>query len=174
MATLALAAAGAAAGSALLPAGLSILGATITGATIGAQVGALAGSFVDQALFAASGRTRSVTGPRLSDLRVTASSEGAPIPRLYGRARLGGQVIWATDFEEEAVTTDAAAAARAAPPAPHPSGRPTTATSPISPLPSPTARSPASAASGRTAASSICRAFPIASIPAARRRFPTA
>jgi hypothetical protein len=107
MATLALAAAGAAAGSALLPTGLSILGATISGATIGAQAGALAGAFVDQSLFAASGRTRSVTGPRLSDLRVMASSEGAAIPRVYGRARVGGQVIWATDFEEEAVTTDA-------------------------------------------------------------------
>ena len=107
MATLALAAAGAAAGSALLPTGLSILGATISGATIGAQAGALAGAFVDQSLFAASGRTRSVTGPRLSDLRVMASSEGAAIPRVYGRARVGGQVIWATDFEEEAVTTEA-------------------------------------------------------------------
>ena len=35
MATLALVAAGAAVGSALLPAGVSILGATLTGATIG-------------------------------------------------------------------------------------------------------------------------------------------
>ncbi len=107
MATLALAAAGAAAGSALLPTGLSLLGATISGATLGAQAGALAGAFVDQALFGASGQSRSVTGPRLSDLRVTTSTEGAPIPRVYGRARIGGQMIWATDFEEEIVTTEA-------------------------------------------------------------------
>jgi hypothetical protein len=107
MATLALAAAGAAAGSALLPAGLSLLGATVSGATIGAQLGALAGSWVDQSLFAASGQSRALSGPRLSDLRVTASTEGAPIPRIYGRARVGGQVIWATDFEEEVVTSDA-------------------------------------------------------------------
>ncbi len=33
------------------------------------------------------------------------ASEGEPIPRLYGRARLGGQLIWATRFEEEMVTT---------------------------------------------------------------------
>ncbi|HEY1245773.1 MAG TPA: hypothetical protein VGF29_13190, partial [Hyphomicrobiaceae bacterium] len=104
MATLALAAAGAAVGSALLPAGVTLFGATIAGATIGAQVGALAGSVVDRALFGASGQSRALAGPRLSELRVTGSSEGAPIPRLYGRARLGGQLIWATDFEEEVVT----------------------------------------------------------------------
>ena len=89
---------------------------TIGGATLGAQIGALAGAFIDQALFAPSGQPRVAHGPRLSDLRVTASSEGAPIPRLYGRARLGGQIIWATDFEEEVVQQGApAAAARAAP-----------------------------------------------------------
>src|SRR6185503_9516761 len=104
MATLALAVAGAAAGSALLPAGVTILGATLTGAAVGAQVGAFAGSFVDRALFGASGQSRALAGPRLTELRITGSSEGAPIPRLYGRARLGGQLIWATDFEEEVVT----------------------------------------------------------------------
>ncbi len=107
MATLALAAGGAAAGSALLPAGFSVLGATISGATIGSQIGALAGSYVDQALFGASGQSRSVNGPRLSDLHVTSSTEGAAIPRIYGRARVGAQVIWATDFEEVVATSDA-------------------------------------------------------------------
>ena len=101
MATLALAVAGAAVGSALLPAGFTVLGATITGAMIGSQVGALAGSFIDQTLLAGSGQSRAVGGPRLDDLRVTASTEGAAIPRLIGRSRLGGQVIWATPFEEE-------------------------------------------------------------------------
>ena len=105
MATLALAAAGAAAGSALLPAGVSVLGATITGATIGSQIGAIAGSFVDQALFGPSGQTRAVEGPRLKDLHFTASTEGASIPKLYGRARLGGQVIWADEIEERVSTT---------------------------------------------------------------------
>jgi len=104
MATLALAAAGAAIGSSLLPAGLGVLGTTITGATIGSQLGALAGSYVDQALFGSSGEARPVEGPRLSDLHVTASTEGAPIPRVYGRARLGGQIIWADEIEEEALT----------------------------------------------------------------------
>ncbi len=105
MATLALSAAGAVAGSALLPSGLTVFGTTIAGATIGSQVGALAGAFIDQALFAGSAQGRSFEGPRLGDLHVMASSEGAPIPKLYGRARLGGQVIWATDYEE-VVTTE--------------------------------------------------------------------
>lgn len=104
MATLALAAAGAAIGGALLPAGVTLLGATITGATIGSQIGALAGAFVDQSLFGASGGGPR-SGPQLSDLKVTASTEGAPIPRLYGRARLGGQMIWATDIEEQRVSS---------------------------------------------------------------------
>jgi hypothetical protein len=107
MATLALAAVGAAAGSALLPAGISVLGATLTGAAIGSQIGALAGSFIDQALFGASGHSRALRGPRLDDLRITGSSEGAPIPRLYGRARIGGTIVWATNLEEETVTTEA-------------------------------------------------------------------
>lgn len=105
MATLALAAAGAAAGSALFPAGIGVLGATLSAATIGGQIGALAGSVVDQALFGASGSRRNAQGPRLSEVHVTASTEGAPIPRVYGRVRLGGQIIWADAIEEEAVTT---------------------------------------------------------------------
>ncbi len=112
MATLALAAAGAAAGGALFPAGFSALGVTLTGATLGAQAGALAGSLVDRALAAASG-SATTSGPRLSDLRVMTASEGAPIPRLYGRGRLGSQVIWATDFEEEVATSGGAGKGRA-------------------------------------------------------------
>lgn len=107
MATLALAAAGAFAGSALLPSGLSLLGVAVSGAALGGQLGALAGRYIDQSLFAASGQSRTLEGPRLSDLHVTASTEGAPVPRVYGSARVGGQVIWATDFEEEVVSGSA-------------------------------------------------------------------
>ncbi len=103
MATLALAAVGAAVGSSVLPAGVGFLGVALSGATIGSQVGAFAGAYVDAALFGASGQGRAVEGPRLSDLRVTASTEGSPLPRIYGRARVGGQIIWATDLEEEIV-----------------------------------------------------------------------
>ena len=41
-------------------------------------------------------RRAQIEGPRLNDLRVMASTEGAPIPRLWGRMRVAGQVIWAT------------------------------------------------------------------------------
>ena len=105
MATLALAAVGAAAGSAILPAGISMLGMTLSGAAIGSQIGAFAGSYIDNALFGSSGQRRTVEGPRLNDLHITSSTEGAPIPRLYGRARLGGQLIWADEIREHIVTT---------------------------------------------------------------------
>ena len=84
MATLALAAAGAAVGASAMPAGVGLLGVTLSGATIGSQIGALAGAYVDNALFAPSGQTRAVDGPRLSDLHITSSTEGAPLPKIYG------------------------------------------------------------------------------------------
>ena len=100
MATLVLGVAGAAAGAAILPAGVSVLGATIGGAVIGRAVGSIGGAFIDQALFGATGQAEARGGPKLSDTEITASTEGAPIPRLYGRARIGGQLIWATNLEE--------------------------------------------------------------------------
>ncbi|MEM7619817.1 MAG: glycoside hydrolase/phage tail family protein [Pseudomonadota bacterium] len=105
MATLALTAAGSVAGSTLLPAGVSVLGATISGAAIGQAVGSIAGNYIDQALFGSSGQSRIVEGARLSDLQVLASTEGAALPRLYGRARIGGQIIWATALEEDIIKT---------------------------------------------------------------------
>jgi hypothetical protein len=69
------------------------------GAIAGRLIGALAGNAIDHALFASS-RERTLEGPRLADLEVMASTEGAPIVRVYGRARVAGQVIWATRLEE--------------------------------------------------------------------------
>ena len=68
------------------------------GGIIGRAAGAIAGNIVDQKLFGPG--TRRTQGPRLNDLRMMASEEGAPIPRLWGRMRISGQVIWATNFEE--------------------------------------------------------------------------
>lgn len=87
MAALVLSIAGGAAGAVFGPAG----------AIAGRIAGALVGNVLDRAMFA---QDRSVEGPRLADLDVMASTEGAPIPRVYGRARLAGQVIWATRLEE--------------------------------------------------------------------------
>ena len=44
-------------------------------------------------------------GAHLTDMPSLVSSEGAPIPRLYGRARLGGTLIWATRFREQITQT---------------------------------------------------------------------
>lgn len=75
------------------------------GAAVGRMAGAMAGAALDDALFGGKGVSRVVEGPRLSDMDGLASTEGAPIPRLYGRARLGGQLIWATRFEEQVNVT---------------------------------------------------------------------
>jgi len=96
MAALLLSVAGAAAGSAIFGP---------VGAIAGRLVGALAGNALDRSLFGSSRNIeRTHEGPRLSDLEVMASSEGAPIPRAYGRVRLSGQVIWATRLEEVVTT----------------------------------------------------------------------
>ena len=69
------------------------------GAAIGGAIGAAGGSVIDQQLFA---RTADATrkGPRLKTTDVMTSTEGAAMPRLYGRQRITGQVIWQTRFEE--------------------------------------------------------------------------
>ncbi|MDP2124882.1 MAG: glycoside hydrolase TIM-barrel-like domain-containing protein, partial [Parvibaculum sp.] len=97
MATLVLSSVGSALGNTLLPSGLSFFGATISGAALGGAIGTGLGAYVDAQLF---GSSASAQGPRLNELHVMASTEGAPIPRLYGRARLAGQVIWATHYKE--------------------------------------------------------------------------
>lgn len=73
------------------------------GEIVGRGLGALAGSAVDSALLG--GGSRIVEGPRLREMAGLGAGEGAPVPRLFGRARLGGQLIWATRFEEEVVSS---------------------------------------------------------------------
>lgn len=80
MATLALSLGGALAGS-------------LIGGPIGGRIGFLAGQFLGNALFG-NADDRVVEGPRLTDLSVTASSYGRPIPIAYGANRIGGNVIW--------------------------------------------------------------------------------
>jgi hypothetical protein len=91
MATILLQAAGAYLGGAL--------GAV--GGIVGSAVGALAGYAIDRALIDS---TRRIEGPRLTGARLFDAEEGSPIPRLYGTARLGGIMIWATRFEEDRTT----------------------------------------------------------------------
>lgn len=75
------------------------------GGMIGRVAGAAGGAALDDALFGAGTSPRFVEGPRLSELGGLASTEGAPVPRVYGRARIGGTLIWATRPLEVANTT---------------------------------------------------------------------
>ncbi len=100
MATLVLGAAGAAVGGMV---GGSILG--ISAATIGGAIGTALGSSVDAMLLSRLQPAQRVEGARLEALRVTSATEGAPIPRIFGRMRIGGTLIWATDFREEKITS---------------------------------------------------------------------
>jgi len=75
---------------------LSAVGAAI-GGPIGGTIGAIIGQQVDQnILFKPKGHE----GPRLQELAVQTSSYGSQIPRLFGRMRVAGTVIWATDLKE--------------------------------------------------------------------------
>ena len=104
MASLVLGAVGSAAGPSLFGAGFTAFGLSISGAQIGGALGALAGSLIDSALMPGTHVNR--TGPRLSDVNIQASTEGAPIPRVFGRMRVAGQLIWATKFRETETTTE--------------------------------------------------------------------
>jgi hypothetical protein len=72
------------------------------GAVAGRALGALGGYAIDSALFA---ETRRSEGARLGAARILEADEGAGIARLYGTARIAGQVIWTTRFEETSDTT---------------------------------------------------------------------
>jgi GTA TIM-barrel-like domain/Putative phage tail protein len=104
MATLILSSAGTALGTAL--------GGPI-GGMLGRALGSVAGAALGGALFGSGRHTRFVEGPRLADVAGLTSTEGDPIPRVYGRARIGGTLIWATRPLEVANTTVARAAAPA-------------------------------------------------------------
>lgn len=70
---------------------------TLIGGPIGGAIGALAGQQIDQAVIGSPTRK----GPRLKELAVQTSSYGVAIPRHYGRMRVAGSVIWATELKEQ-------------------------------------------------------------------------
>lgn len=69
---------------------------SIVGGPIGGALGAIIGQRIDQQLLAPKGRR----GPRLNELAVQSSSYGSPLPKIFGKARVAGSVIWATDLKE--------------------------------------------------------------------------
>ncbi|MEL6888849.1 MAG: host specificity protein, partial [Pseudomonadota bacterium] len=98
MATVVLSAAGAAIGGSI--------GGTLAGLSsvaIGRAVGATLGRVIDQRLM---GQGSSVVEHgKIDRFRLTNSGEGNAISQLYGRMRMSGQVIWASDFLETSSTT---------------------------------------------------------------------
>ena len=98
MATIVLGAAGAAMGGSL---GGTLLG--VSAVALGRAAGAALGRGIDERLLGA-GSAPVETG-RIDRFRLTGSGEGAPVARVFGRMRIGGQVIWASRFEERSQTT---------------------------------------------------------------------
>ncbi|KUJ80756.1 host specificity protein [Ruegeria marisrubri] len=103
MATILLSAAGAAIGGSI--------GGTVAGlstAVIGRAVGATLGSVIDRKLLdqrVMGGGSEVVETGKMDRFRLTETGEGAPVATVYGRMRVGGQVIWASDFLETTTTT---------------------------------------------------------------------
>lgn len=73
---------------------------TVVGGPVGGVLGALAGRQVQKAISPSSSRE----GARLQDLSLTTSSYGVAVPRLFGRMRVAGTIIWATDIVEHGDT----------------------------------------------------------------------
>ncbi|MGJ8594915.1 baseplate multidomain protein megatron [Sulfitobacter sp.] len=97
MATILFSAAGAAVGGSI--------GGTLAGLSsvaVGRAVGATLGRVVDQKILGSGGQA--VESGKVDRFRLTSAGEGDPITQLYGRLRIGGQVIWASDFEEVTTT----------------------------------------------------------------------
>jgi hypothetical protein len=98
MATILLSAAGAAIGGSI---GGTALGLSMV--AVGRLAGATLGRAIDQRLLGQG--ARAVETGRVDRLRLTGSGEGEAIPRIFGRMRVGGHVIWASDFNESSTVT---------------------------------------------------------------------
>ena len=117
MATILLSAAGAALGGSI--------GGTVAGlstAIIGRAVGATLGRVIDQRFLSQSvmgGGSEVVETGRMDRFRLTETGEGAPVSTVFGRMRVGGQVIWASDFlETRSETTEGGGGGKGKPKAP--------------------------------------------------------
>ncbi|MFK7938046.1 MAG: glycoside hydrolase TIM-barrel-like domain-containing protein [Roseovarius sp.] len=108
MATVLLSAAGAAIGGSL---GGTVLGLSMAAA--GRFTGAILGQSIDQRLLGEG--TDIVESGRVERLRLTGSGEGDGIAQLYGKMRVSGQMIWATEFTETVNVTGGGKGAPSAP-----------------------------------------------------------
>ncbi|WP_375690248.1 glycoside hydrolase/phage tail family protein [Pseudooceanicola sp. LIPI14-2-Ac024] len=98
MATVILSAVGAAVGGSI---GGSVLG--LSAAAAGRFVGATLGRVIDQRLLGQGSEV--VETGKVDHFRLTGVGEGDPVARVYGRMRVAGQVIWASQFEEIVTTS---------------------------------------------------------------------
>ncbi|MDR2858665.1 MAG: phage tail protein [Novosphingobium sp.] len=73
---------------------------TMLGGPLGGALGALAGRAVDSAIIGGGNRE----GARLKELAPTTSTYGEALPRHFGRMRVPGSIIWATDLVEHSET----------------------------------------------------------------------
>ena len=85
--------------SLLLPIGGAIIGG-IFGGSFGAALGWTVGSIIGNQVFGQEAPDRVIEGPRLKDIQIQGSAYGAPIPRVYGSARLAGNIIWSAGIQE--------------------------------------------------------------------------
>lgn len=98
MATLVLATAGAAIGGAV---GGSVAG--LSAAVVGRAAGAALGRSIDQRILGAG--SDPVDVGRRDRFRLTGAGEGVPWQQVYGRMRIGGHVIWASNFREHVTSS---------------------------------------------------------------------
>ena len=108
MATILLSAAGAALGGSV---GGTLLGLSMT--AVGRFAGAVIGRSIDQRLLGQGSDT--VETGKVSRLRLTGAGEGDAISQIYGRMRVPGQVIWATEFKETVTETGGGGGGKGAP-----------------------------------------------------------
>ena len=83
--------------SLVLGAAGALVGSYIPG--VGAAMGWMLGSAVG-GMFAATGHIQD--GPRLGDTKIQVSTYGKPIPLVYGKMRISGNIIWAQAIKETA------------------------------------------------------------------------
>ena len=79
---------------------VSAVGAAVgfmVGGPAGAKVGWMAGALVGAYAFA---ETQKQEGPRLSDLKITGTDYGEPLPWVQGSPRIAGQIAWASERRE--------------------------------------------------------------------------
>lgn len=86
-----------AAGSAAGGIARSGIARTLAGPVVDAAAGYAAGY---AATLVSGPQKRRLEGPRLDSFPLQGAREGAPVTRVYGRARIPGQIIWASGFRE--------------------------------------------------------------------------